>query len=81
MVLFDGVKINVQNLKFTIDESTSGSFPNRIGSYVKLNLDFSISTDFKSKVIYIVENENSKVGLEYKSIIRDIKIDKLINGN
>mgnify|MGYP003705707705 CR=1 FL=1 len=51
-----GVKINIQNLKFTIDETNIG-----IGSYVKLNLDFSISTDFKSKVIYIVENENSEV--------------------
>lgn len=74
LCLFNTVDINVDgfDLKEVIP---SMSITPRLT--IEYNFDFLVSD---SKLIFVIENENSEAYKQYKSLQRDIKIDNILDG-
>jgi hypothetical protein len=75
LCLFNLVDINFNN----IDLSDSIN-PGDLQPTVKIEYTFGFSVR-DTKLIFVIENENSESYKHYKSLQRDIKIDNIINGD
>jgi len=75
LCLFNTVDINVDN--FDLKEIIPAmSITPRL--MIEYNFDFLVSD---SKLIFVIEDENSEAYKQYKSLQRDIKIDNILDGS
>jgi hypothetical protein len=70
LIMFNGSWLNLENL---IKTDNSASFNNQI----KFNFEVDIKTS-DSKVVFIIDSEKSEGYLQYKSLLRENKIDKIL---
>lgn len=74
LCLFNTVDVNIDSVELR-EVSTSTSLTPRI--LIEYRSDFIVSD---SKLIFVIESENSEAYNQYKSLQRDIKIDNVLNG-
>ena len=72
--LFNEVEFNIGEMKAY--ETTNGLRGPRI--VIEYDIDYNVGD---SKLIFVIENENSEAFKQYKSLQRDIKIDNILDGN
>jgi hypothetical protein len=70
LIMFNGSWLNLENL---IKTDNSASFNNQI----KFNFEVDIKTS-DSKVVFIIDSEKSEGYLQYKSLLRENKINKIL---
>jgi len=70
LIMFNGSWLNLENL---IKTDNSDSFNNKIN----FNFDVDIHTS-DSKVVFIIDSEKSEGYLQYKSLLRENKINKIL---
>jgi hypothetical protein len=70
LIMFNGSWLNLRNL---IKTDNSDSFNNQI----KFNFEVDIKTS-ASKVVFIIDSEKSEGYLQYKSLLREDKINKIL---
>jgi hypothetical protein len=70
LVMFNGSWLNLRNL---IKTDNSDSFNNQ----VRFNFEVDIKTS-DSKVVFIIDSEKSEGYLQYKSLLREDKINKIL---
>ena len=73
--LFNKVEFNIGEMK-AYETTQIGSLAPKI--VIEYNVDYNVGD---SKLIFVIENENSEAFKQYKSLQRDIKIDNILNGN
>jgi len=73
--LFNEVEFNIGEMK-AYEAPYPGSFAPRI--VIEYDIDYHVGD---SKLIFVIENENSEAFKQYKSLQRDIKIDNILDGN
>jgi hypothetical protein len=73
LVMFNGSWLNLRNL---IKTDNSDSFNNQ----VRFNFEVDIKTS-DSKVVFIIDSEKSEGYLQYKSLLREDKINKILDSN
>lgn len=73
--LFNGVEFNIGEMK-AYESTPSGLLGSRI--IIEYNIDYNVGD---SKLIFVIENENSEAFKQYKWLQRDIKIDNILDGN
>lgn len=71
LLFFNNIDINLRDFRIS---DVPSSFPNRI--IVDFLLDFEI-TD--SKIVYVLDSVNSESYLSYKRVLRDKKIDNILD--
>lgn len=71
LIMFNGSWVNLENI---IKIDNSPSFNNQ----VKLNFEVDIKTS-DSKVVFIIDSVNSDSYLSYKRVLRDKKIDNILD--
>lgn len=72
--LFDEVEFNIGEMK-AYETTNTGSLAPRI--VIEYDIDYNVGD---SKLIFVIENENSEAFKQYKSLQRDIKIDNVLDG-
>ena len=70
LIMFNGSWLNLENL---IKTDNSASFNNQI----KFNFEVDIKTS-DSKVVFIIDSEKSEGYLQYKTLLREDKINKIL---
>jgi hypothetical protein len=73
--LFNEVEFNIGEMK-AYETTQIGSLAPKI--VIEYNVDYNVGD---SKLIFVIENENSEAFKQYKSLQRDIKIDNILDGN
>ena len=73
--LFNEVEFNIGEMK-AYETTQTGSLAPKI--VIEYNVDYNVGD---SKLIFVIENENSEAFKQYKSLQRDIKIDNILDGN
>jgi hypothetical protein len=73
--LFNEVEFNIGEMK-AYETTQIGSLAPKI--VIEYNVDYNVGD---SKLIFVIENENSEAYKQYKSLQRDIKIDNILDGN
>jgi hypothetical protein len=73
--LFNGVEFNIGEMK-AYESTPSSLLGSRI--VIEYNIDYNVGD---SKLIFVIENENSEAFKQYKWLQRDIKIDNILDGN
>jgi hypothetical protein len=73
--LFNQVEFNIGEMK-AYETTQIGSLAPKI--VIEYNVDYNVGD---SKLIFVIENENSESYKQYKSLQRDIKIDNILDGN
>ena len=73
--LFNEVEFNIGEMK-AYETTQIGSLAPKI--IIEYNVDYNVGD---SKLIFVIENENSEAFKQYKSLQRDIKIDNILDGN
>ena len=74
LCLFNTVDVNIDSVELREVVTNASLTPRFIIQYKS---DFMISD---SKLIFVIENENSEAYNQYKSLQRDIKIDNILDG-
>jgi len=74
LCLFNIVDVNIDSVELKEDVPPGSLIPRFIIEYKS---DFMISD---SKLIFVIESENSEAYIQYKSLQRDIKIDNILDG-
>lgn len=74
LCLFNTVDVNIDSVDLR-EVITNASLTPRF--IIEYKSDFIVSD---SKLIFVIENENSEAYNQYKSLQRDIKIDNVLNG-
>lgn len=75
LCLFNHIDINIDNID--LSESIN---PGDLQSTIKVEHRFGFRVG-DTKLIFVIEDENSESYKQYKSLQRDIKIDNIINGD
>ena len=73
--LFNEVEFNIGEMK-AYETTQIGSLAPKI--VIEYNVDYNVGD---SKLIFVIENENSEAFKQYKSLQRDVKIDNILDGN
>jgi hypothetical protein len=73
--LFNEVEFNIGEMR-AYETTQIGSLAPRIS--IEYDIDYNVGD---SKLIFVIENENSEAFKQYKSLQRDIKIDNILDGN
>lgn len=74
IALFNDVFVNFDRIELSENEN---NFDDSSNINLLMSYDFHVSS---SKLIFIIENETSDTYLKYKSLIRDKKIDDILDG-
>jgi hypothetical protein len=72
--LFNEVEFNIGEMK-AYETPYPGSLAPRI--VIEYDIDYNVGD---SKLIFVIENENSEAFKQYKSLQRDVKIDNILDG-
>jgi hypothetical protein len=75
LIMFNGSWLNLENLIKTDNSASFRRFP--FNNQIKFNFGVDIKTS-DSKVLFIIDSEKSEGYLQYKSLLREDKINKIL---